>query len=40
MSSIDVYKYPDEDVLRNKFDCHDQYELQKLEAYTTAGNIF
>ena len=40
MSSIDVYKYPGEEVLRNKFDCHDELELQKLEAYSTAGNLF
>lgn len=40
MSSIDIYKYPGEDVLRNKFDCHDQYVLQRLEADVTAGNIF
>lgn len=39
MSSIDVYKYPDEDVLINLFDCHDQTELQKLEAKSTAYNI-
>lgn len=40
MSPIDIYKYPGEDVLRNKFDCHDNNELQRLETFSTAGNIF
>ena len=40
MSPIDIYKYPGEDVLKNKFDCHDNNELQRLEAFSTAGNIF
>lgn len=39
MKSIDPYKYPDEDILINRFDCHDYHELQKLEAYSTAGNL-
>ena len=39
MESIDHYKYPGEDVLINKFDCHDAKELAMLEALSTGGNI-
>lgn len=39
MDHIDTYKYPGEDVLINKFDCHDQEVLYRLEADSTAGNL-
>lgn len=32
MKSIDIYSYPDEDVLVNKFNCHDKDKLAELEA--------
>lgn len=40
MNNSDIYKYPNENVLKNKFDCHNEEDLQRLEAYSTAGNLF
>ena len=39
MESVDIYKYPGEDVLRNKFDCHNNEELALIEALSTGGNL-
>ena len=39
MNNSDIYKYPNEDVLKNKFNCHDAEELLRLESYSTAGNL-
>ena len=32
MKNTDIYSYPDEDILINKFDCHDKEKLSELEA--------
>lgn len=39
MESVDIYKYPGEDVLINEFDCHDADDLAMLEALSTGGNL-
>ena len=39
MESVDVYKYPGEDVLKNRFDCHDAKELMVLETLSTGANL-
>lgn len=39
MESVDIYKYPGENVLINEFDCHDADDLAMLEALSTGGNL-
>lgn len=39
MSRTDPYLYPGENILINKFNCHDADELFQLEADSTAGNL-
>ena len=36
---IDRYVYPGTNILINKFDCHDEQELRRIEALSTGGNL-
>lgn len=36
---IDKYVYPGTNILINKFNCHDEKELRRIEALSTGGNL-